>query len=459
MRFVSHTRQSQALDMTKGNIYSLILRFALPVFLSQVFQQLYNTADTYIVGQFLGTDALAAVSSSGNLIFLMISFFEGVAIGAGIVISRYFGAGQKQRVSDAIHTDLVFGLASGLFLTVFGVLFTPTFLRWMNTDADVLPNAIEYFRCYFFGAVAMVMYNVCRGIMNALGDSRRPLYYLIFSSILNVLLDLLFVGVFGFGVWAAALATVISQATSVVLCLMHLCKRDFDFRVELRKLKIYPEILREIIRYGLPSGIQNSVIGLANVVLQSQVNSFGKMAMAAFGTQAKIEGFAFLPITGFNMALTTFVGQNLGAREYERAKKGARFGIVCAVVLAQLIGILYYIFAPNLIGMFDGTAEVIKIGVMHARTTSPFYFLLAFAHSVAAVCRGAGKAIVPMSVMLGVWCVLRLIYVMSVMALIGEISYIFWAYPITWVISSIIYLLYYLLSDWVHGFERKAEKA
>lgn len=459
MRFVSHTRQRQALDMTKGNIYSLILRFALPVFLSQVFQQLYNTADTYIVGQFLGTDALAAVSSSGNLIFLMISFFEGVAIGAGIVISRYFGAGQKQRVSDAIHTDLVFGLASGLFLTVFGVLFTPTFLRWMNTDADVLPKAIEYFRCYFFGAVAMVMYNVCRGIMNALGDSRRPLYYLIFSSILNVLLDLLFVGVFGLGVWAAALATVISQAMSVLLCLAHLCKRDFDFRVELRKLKIYPEILREIIRYGLPSGIQNSVIGLANVVLQSQVNSFGKMAMAAFGTQAKIEGFAFLPITGFNMALTTFVGQNLGAREYERAKKGARFGIICAVVLAQLIGILYYIFAPNLIGMFDGTAEVIKIGVMHARTTSPFYFLLAFAHSVAAVCRGAGKAIVPMSVMLGVWCVLRLIYVMSVMALVGEISYIFWAYPITWVISSIIYLLYYLLSDWVHGFERKAKKA
>lgn len=455
MRLVSHTRHKHSLDMTKGSPYRLILQFALPVFLSQVFQQLYNTADTYIVGEFLTDEDLAAVSSSGNLIFLMISFFEGLAIGAGIVISRYFGAGEKGRVSNAIHTDLVFGFASGIFLTVFGVLFTPTFLEWMNVDKDVLPKAVEYFRCYFFGAIFLVLYNICRGIMNALGDSRRPLYYLIFSSLLNVVLDILFVGVMGLGVWSAALATVISQAVSVILCLSYLCKRGFEFRVSVEKLRIHPEILKEIVRYGLPSGIQNSVIGLANVVLQSQVNSFGKMAMSAFGVQAKIEGFAFLPITGFNMALTTFIGQNLGAREYERAKKGARFGIICAVVLAQLIGIFYYAFAPNLIGMFTDTSEIIRIGAIHARTTSPFYFLLAFSHSVAAVCRGAGKAVVPMTVMLGVWCVFRLAYVMSVMVFVHEISYIFMAYPITWIISSVIYLLYYLFSDWVHGFERK----
>ena len=295
--------------------------------------------------------------------------------------------------------------------------------------------------------------------MNALGDSRRPLYYLIFSSILNVLLDLLFVGVFKWGVWSAAFATVISQAASVVLCLNYLCKKDFEFRVYFQKLRFYPEILKEIIRYGLPSGVQNSVIGLANVVLQSQVNSFGKMAMAAFGTQAKIEGFAFLPITGFNMALTTFVGQNLGAKQYDRAKQGARFGILSAVILAQLIGIVYYICAPNLIGLFDNASEVVRLGAMHARTTAPFYFLLAFSHSVAAVCRGAGKAVVPMSVMLGVWCVLRLIYVMSIMHFVGDIKYIFMAYPITWIISSVLYFLYYNYSDWVHGFERKEKKA
>ncbi|MBQ4150617.1 MAG: MATE family efflux transporter [Clostridia bacterium] len=454
MRFVPHSK-GQSVDMTKGNPYVMIFKFALPVFLSQLFQQLYNTADTFIVGEFLGTEALAAVSSSGNLIFLMISFFEGLALGAGIVISRYFGAGQHERVSHAIHTNLAFGLVSGAFLSVFGVAFTPTFLGWMNVDAEVMPLAVEYFRYYYYGAVAMVMYNVCRGIMNALGDSRRPLYYLIFSSLLNVALDLLFVGVLGGGVKWAAIATVISQAASVVLCLMHLCRANSEFRVEFRKIRFHGEILGEVVRYGFPSGVQNSVIGLANVVLQSQVNSFGKLAMAAFGTQAKIEGFAFMPITGFNMALTTFIGQNLGAREYERAKKGARFGILAAVVLAEIIGVLYYIFCPELMALFDDTPRVIEIGVMHARTTALFYFLLAFSHSVAAVCRGAGKAFVPMTVMLSVWCVIRLIYVMSVMHFFGEIKYIFMAYPITWIISSVIYLLYYCLSDWVHGFERR----
>ena len=453
MRTTPHTHQ--AVDMTSGNPYLVILKFALPVFISQIFQQLYNTADTYIVGKFIDTNALAAVSSSGNLIFLMISFFEGLSLGAGIVISRYFGAGQNKRVSHAIHTNLALGIVSGIFLTVIGVAFTPTFLKWMNTDAKVLPLAIEYFRYYFFGAVAMVMYNVCRGIMNALGDSRRPLYYLIFSSMLNVLLDLLFVGVFKWGVKGAAIATVFSQATSVLLCMISLCKKDSEHPVSLKKIRFHPEILKESVKYGFPSGIQNSVIGLANVVLQSQVNLFGGDAMAAFGVQAKVEGFAFMPIIGFNMALTTFIGQNLGAKQYKRAKEGARFGILSAVVLAELIGIAYYFLSPKLIGFFDQTPEVIQIGAQHAKTTSLFYFLLAFSHSVAAVCRGAGKAFVPMSVMLSVWCVIRLIYVMSVMHFIHEIEYIFWAYPITWTISSVIYLLYYLLSDWVHGFERK----
>ncbi len=441
--------------MTVGKPYSVILRFALPVFLSQIFQQLYNTADTFIVGKFLGTDALAAVSSSGNLIFLMISFFEGLAIGAGIVIARYFGAGNKERVSAAMHTTVLFGVFNGVLLTALGVLLTPHLLRLMNTDVEVLPLAVEYFRYYFFGALAMVMYNICRGIMNALGDSRRPLYYLIFSSLLNVLLDILFVGVFRLGVWSAAIATVISQAASVLLCLRYLCKKSFEYRIEFKKLRLHPSILKEIIRYGFPSGIQNSMIGLANVVLQSQVNSFGKMAMAAFGTQAKVEGFAFMPIMSFNMAVTTFVGQNLGARQYDRAKKGARFGILSAVVLAELIGITYYTVAPDLIGIFDSSPEVVRIGAAYARTTSLFYCLLAFSHSVAAVCRGAGKAFVPMSIMLSVWCVIRLIYVMSVMHFVGEIEYIFWAYPITWTISSVIYFIYYNFCDWVHGFEKR----
>lgn len=443
--------------MTTGNPYSLMLGFALPIFLSQVFQQLYNTADAFIVGRFLGTNALAAVTSSGTLIFLLISFFMGTAMGGGVVISRYFGAGDKEQVSRGVHTIMAFGIASGLILTVVGVAFTPTFLAWMQTDPEVMPEAVEYFRYYFLGALAMVMYNICRSIMNALGDSKRPLYYLIFSSLLNVALDLLFIAVFRWGVWAAAVATVISQAASVVLCIIHLLQKGNIFTVEINKIRFHREMLLEIIRYGLPSGVQNSVIALANVIVQSQINSFGKLAMAAYGTHAKIEGFAFLPITSFNMASTTFISQNLGARQYDRAKKGARFSILSAVLMAEAIGVCYYLFAPQLIGLFDQTSGVIGFGVQQARTVALFYFLLAFSHSIAAVCRGAGRAFVPMCIMLSVWCVLRIAYIAAVMNWFGEIRYIYWAYPLTWAVSSVIYLIYYLCSDWVHGFDRKAE--
>lgn len=445
------------LKMTEGSPYKLICSFAIPVLLSQICQQLYNTADAFIVGRFLGTSALAAVSSSGTLIFLMVSFFAGVAMGAGVVISRHFGAGEDEKVSRAIHTVVALGLLCGIFLTVTGVAFTPTLLVWMNTDPEVLPEAIEYFRYYFLGSMAMILYNMCTSILNAVGDSRRPLYYLIVSSVINIVLDIIFVGIFKRGVWAAAVATVISQAASLVLSLIHLLKKGNIFTVEIRKIRLHGDMVKEILRYGVPSGVQNSVIALANVVVQSQINSFGKLAMAAYGTHAKIEGFVFLPITSFNMAVTTFVSQNLGARKYDRAKKGARFGIIAAVVLAEIIGVIYYMFSPQLIGLFDSTAGVIEFGVKQARTVALFYMLMAFSHSVAAVCRGAGKAFVPMIIMLAVWCGVRIAYILLVMHFIGEIQYIYWAYPITWGISSVIYLIYYLCSDWIHGFDKKLE--
>lgn len=454
------TRRNGTRDMTKGGIYSQMIAFALPIMLSQVFQQLYNTADSLIVGRFLGTNALAAVSSSGTLIFLLVSFFNGTAMGAGVVISRYFGAGNNENVSKAIHTNIAFGLLSGAFLTVVGVALTPTFLVWMKTDPEVLPEAIEYFRYYFFGAVALVMYNICRGIMNALGDSKRPLYYLIFSSVLNVILDVVFVGLLGLGVWSAALATVISQFASVVLCMCYLCKKGNVFTVDVKKLRFHKDMFVEIIKYGLPSGVQNSVIAFANVIVQTQINGFGKFATAAYGTHAKIEGFAFLPMMSFNMATSTFISQNLGAKQYDRVKKGARFGILTAVILAQLVGFMIWLLSPHLIAMFDSNPTVIELGVRQARISSLFYFLLAFSHAVAAVCRGAGKAFVPMFVMLSIWCGVRIAYISIVTHFWGDITLIYWAYPITWGISSVIYLIYYNFSDWIHGFDKvKPENA
>ena len=315
--------KSTTRDMTKGSPWKLIAGFALPVLLSQIFQQLYNTADTLIVGRFLGDEALAAVSSSGPLIFLLISFFEGLTMGASVTISRYFGADDKERVQRAIHTNILVSTMSGLFLTGFGIIMTPHILGWMGTDPEVLPDAIAYFRYYFMGILSVVLYNACKSIMNALGDSRRPLYYLLLSSLTNIVLDVLFIGVFHWGVWSAAFATTISQTISMVLCMIHLSSKNTAFHIQWKNLRIDREMLGQIVRYGLPSGVQNSVIGLANVIVQTNINSFGKIAMAAYGTYAKLEGFAFLPITSFTMALTTYTSQNLGACEYERAKRRA----------------------------------------------------------------------------------------------------------------------------------------
>lgn len=439
-------------DMTSGTPWKLILSFAVPVFLSQLLQQLYNTADSIIVGNFLGTDSLAAVSSSGNLIFLITSFFIGATMGAGIVISKYFGAKDMDRVSKAVHTNVALGIVSGVVLTAVGVIFTPTFLRWMDTDPEIMDEAVAYFRWYFAGSLAIVLYNTFKSIMNALGDSRRPLYYLFVSSVLNIGLDLLFVGVFRWGVWSAALATTISQGVSLILCIIRFARKDTVYHIELRKIGFDGPIFREIIRYGLPSGVQNSVIGLANVIVQKNINSFLKIATAAYGSYSKIEGFAFLPINSFTMAITTFVGQNLGAGEYERAKRGSRFGIISAVIMAELIGLVIWIFAPVFVSLFDKNPEVIALGAKQARIEAFFYCLLAFSHAVASVCRGAGKAVVPMAVMLAVWCVFRITYIEIMMHFIHEIHFIYWAYPITWGISSVIFFCYYHFSDWVHGF-------
>ena len=442
------------LNMTEGSVKRMILKFALPVFLSQLFQQLYNIIDSLIVGNYIDKKALAAVSSSGNLIFLLISFFMGTSVGAGVAISKYFGAGEKDKVSRAVHTNLCLALISGVILTVVGVLFTPGILRLMKTPESILPLSIEYFRFYFMGVIAIVMYNACKGIMNALGDSRRPLYYLIFSSLLNVGLDLLFVAVFGWGVWSAALATTISQAISVIPCLIHLSKKGTFYQVSLRKLRISKDMLYDIFRYGLPTGVQNSVIALANVMVQSNINTFDDIAVAACGAYSKIEGFAFLPITCFSMALTTFVGQNLGARKYDRARQASRFGISVSVAMAEVIGVIIFFGAPLFIGAFNNDPEVIRIGTLQCHTQGLFFFLLAFSHCVAGICRGAGKAFVPMIIMLSVWCVLRIVYITVAMQIKHEIVLLFAAYPITWFISSVVYLIYYKRSDWIHGFDK-----
>lgn len=440
--------------MTSGSVRRVIISFALPIFLSQTFQQLYNTADSLIVGNLLGKEALAAVSSSFSLIQLLTSLMIGVATGAGVVISRYFGAEEYDTVSDAIHTTVAFGLVAGVLMSIFGVFASPLILRLMGTAPEVLPNSIAYFRNYFYGALAVMMYNVFTGIMTALGDSRRPLYYLMFSSMLNVALDLVFIGVFHMGVGSAATATAISQAASALLCFLHLYRSDSLYRLQLRKIRFHRSLLKEIVRIGLPTGVQNSVISLANVTVQSHINSFGADMMAACGTYNKLQGFGFLPIVSFATALATFVSQNLGAKQYARAKEGARFGIISMLVLAEIIGIILAIFSPVFVSWFNSDPNVIHIAVTQSRIENMFFFLLAFSHAIIGVCRGAGKSGFTMWVMLSVWCLFRIIYVSIAMSIRHSYVLLFWGYPLTWLISSIIFLIYYKKSDWVHGFEK-----
>lgn len=436
--------------MTEGPIGPLLLRFALPLFLGNLFQQLYNAVDSLVVGNFCGDAALAAVSSSGSLCHLLIGFFQGTFIGASVIISRYWGAGDRERTDRAIHTTVVFSLCIGTALSVFGVLFTPTILRWMGTPENVISNSILYFRVYCAGLLGMVLYNTANGIFQALGDSRHPLYYLMIAAGLNAVLDLLFVAAFDWGVAGAALATVLGQVLSAVLGFAHLMSGRFPVPIRLRNLRPDRTILAQVFRLGLPSGVQNCVINIANVVVQSNINAFQDNAMAGCGSYSKIEGFVFLPITSLTLAITTFVSQNLGARKYGRVKAGARQGTIMTVALSEAVGLVVFAAAPFLIGLFSDTPEVVAFGVRQARVESLFYCFLGFSHAAASILRGAGHAVTPMAVMLAVWCLFRITYITLMVRWFQDITVIFTAYPVTWSISTVLFTVALWKGDWLH---------
>ena len=436
--------------MTSGSIGKRMMFFALSLLLGNLFQQLYNTVDSLIVGNFLGSSALAAVSSSGSLIFMLIGFLSGISAGVGVVISQYFRAEDVPNIQRAVHTTVAFGIAAGLLMTIVGILLSPQILAWMGTPESVMPESISYLQIYFSGSLGFVLYNVFVGILQAVGDSRHPLYYLMASSVINLVLDILFIGFFHTGVSGAALVTVISQVFSAILCFVQLLRTKESYQLRLSSIRFDLPMLGRIIRSGLPSGVQNSIIALANVVVQSNINAFGEMAMAGYGAYTKIEGFAFLPINSFTMAMTTFVGQNLGAGQTERTRKGARFGILVTVVMAELIGVIVMLFAPQLIAAFDSTPAVVQFGVEKARTAALFYCLLAYSHSVASVIRGAGKAVVSMLIMMTFWCVVRVAFLAVSIPFTHSVLMVYAVYPLTWALSSVAFFFYYRRANWLN---------
>ncbi len=447
--------QQKRVDMTEGSIWRCLISFALPIFVGHLFQQLYNTADSIIVGNLVSKQALAAVSSSGNLIFMMTGFFMGLCLGAGVIISRYLGARDYDRMKKAIHTAVAFALCCGAVLSVMGIWLAPKLLVLMNTPKNVLPLSTTYFQIYFFGSFFSLSYNVFASILQAVGDSKSPLKFLITASITNIILDLIFVGPLQMGVAGAATATVISQMLSAVLAFRKLITSEGHYKLYIKEIRFNWELLKEILHQGIPSGINNSIISIANVVVQSNINAFGDDAMAGCGSYSKIEGFIFLPIMAFSAAITTFIGQNLGAQNHERAIKGSKRGIFGAVVSAEILGIILWFICPWVIPLFNDDPAVVEIGVNQMRTESLFFCLLAFAHAVSAVMRGAGRAKVPMYTMLLCWCIIRVAYITLAVQYYPVINTVYWAYPLTWGLSCIIFAIYYLKVDWVHSFDMR----
>ena len=427
--------------MTEGSIRRKIIGFDIPIFVGYLFQQLYNTADSLIVGNYLGENALAAVSSNAAFIYLFVGFFMGFATGAGVVIARHIGAGDPLQTSLAVHTTVAMGLAFSVLVSVLGVVVTPVMLRWMGTPPEVFTESCKYLKIYFAGSTGLVMYNMLVGILQASGDSRHPLVYLVISSLVNVALDVLFVAGFRMGVDGAAWATVISQFLSMLLAASRLLRADSAIRVDPRRVRFDRENLRMIVQNGLPTALQACVIDLSNLLIQSYINSFGSLAMAGIGASTKVEGFAFLPVTAFQMAVTTFVSQNMGARKYDRVRQGIRFGLLCTIVVIEVLGAVVFLLAPQIIGLFNRNPEVIRFGMGRARVCALFYCLVGFSHVASAVMRGLGKPVTPMIIMLTCWCAVRILVLFTLGQALHDIRLAFWIYPFTWALSSAVYVI------------------
>ncbi len=446
--------KSKSVDLLNGSIVRGMVEFCIPLFIGQLLQQLYNIADAWVVGNFAESNAFAALSSGGALSFFIVGFFGGMGAGGGIIISRYFGAGDDENIRKAIHSNVLFALICCVVATVIGITFVPAMLRIIDTPVEVLPYSLAYFNIYFGGISTLILYNVFMNIMRSVGDSYHPLMYLLFSSVLNVVLDVILVAGFGAGVVGAAVATVVSQGVSAVLCFIRLINIKDNTGVVIKDIfKWHPRMMKEILVQGLPMGLQNSVISIGNIVVQKNINAFGPHAMNGIGAYSKIEGFVFLPITSISMAIPTFISQNLGARKYDRAVKGARLSCITGVILAETIGLIFYLFSETAIGWFIKNPDDIAYGRMQVGVCAFFYCLLAFSHCAAGVMRGAGKSIVPMVTMLSFWCVVRIIYITIAIHFVPQFTTISSCYPLTWALSSIVFAIWLAVSDWPHAYD------
>ena len=432
-------------QITEGVIWKQLLLFFFPIVFGTFFQQIYNTADTVVVGRFVGKQALAAVGGSASqMVNLLVGFFVGLSSGAAVIISQFYGAKDEKNVRVTLHTAFAFSVVGGVILTIVGIGLSKPVLYWMNTPEDVIADSVTYLYIYFCGMIFNLIYNMGSGILRAVGDSKRPLYVLIVTCILNIILDVVFVVAFGMGVAGVAVATILSQAVSAGIVVWLLVKSTEMYRLVPREIKVQGKSLKSILRIGVPAGMESVMYGISNLVIQVFVNGLGTDTVAAWGTLAKIDAIFWMVINAFSIAITTFVGQNYGAGKFARMRKSVKVCLAMSFVSAAVISVALILASEPIYRLFTTDENVIKIGVHMIRFMLPAYSVFVIVGILSGALRGAGKVLVPMLLTCGGVCSLRLIWLFTVGRMVPGIDTIMCGYPVSWSITAVLFIIYYL---------------
>jgi len=445
---MSFFKRKSEVDMTSGSIIYHLLVFAFPLLIGNIFQQFYNTVDTWVVGNYVGNEAFAAVGSVGVIINVLIGLFNGFSNGATVVISQYFGAKQYDKVQKSVHTTIIITVFMGIAFTVVGILMTPAMLKLTDTDPDVIPYAKQYLEIYFAGILSLILYNIGSGILRAVGDSTRPFIFLVISAILNIALDLYFVIALDMKVVGVALATVISQTVSVILILITLIRSDSCIKFSFKKLSIDKIILKKIVKISIPASIQLALTQFSNVFVQSYINGFGKDYMSAWTAYSKIDQLILLPMQSISIASSTFVGQNLGKQQDKRARKGISTAMLLSVISTAVLMIPVLIFSPTLVTIFNKTPRVVEVGALLLRYITPFYILCCVNQILAGALRGSGNTKAPMIILLSSFVFFRQVYLFVISRVfVNNFLAIAMGYPAGWLMASLLMFIYYKNAD------------
>lgn len=447
MKTDSHSISRQ---ITEGVIWKQLLFFFFPILFGTFFQQLYNTTDAIIVGKFVGKDALAAVGgSTGTLINLLIGFFTGLSSGATVIVSQYYGAEKEDGVEKTVHTAIALSIAGGIVIMAIGLLFSEAALKAMHTPDDILPLSAAYMRIYFLGVIPSLIYNMGSGILRAVGDSRRPLYFLMLSCCVNIVLDILFVRILGMGVAGVAVATALSQVVSAGMVMAALTRTEDSYRLYPKKIRFSPALLRNIIRIGLPAGLQSTMYSISNLIIQSSINSFGTDTMAAWTAYGKVDGIFWMIMGAYGVSITTFAGQNFGAGKYDRIRKSVRICLGMAALTSLLLSGIVLTCGRVFLWMFTDDLTVVSIGLGMMRVISPSYVTYICIEILGGTTRGCGDSIPPMLMTCVGICVLRVAWILTAVPHRPQVSTVAFSYPLTWAVTSVFFIIYYLRGNWL----------